>query len=215
MKKITFIILITFLITNISAQQSISNFFYNSVTKFGPSNYIYYNGLTYFEASTDGFGREIWHTDGTKANTSLLKDINPGNNNSVFNSFQPSSCVLKGELYFIASDGTSKGEIWKTDGTSNGTERVTDFLDGRTSKLTSAGDHMFFLIVENGLLQVWRSDGTKDGTVLVKGGLSIWNNPTFQGKCNNVFIFTFQPANSNNSRVWRSDGTANGTFPVT
>ena len=215
MKKSTFIIFITLLITNVSAQQQISNFLYNSVTEFGPTCYINYNGLIYFEASTDGFGREIWHTDGTTANTALLKDINPGNNNSVSNSLQPSSCVFNGKLYFIASNDTSKGEIWKTDGTSNGTERVTNFLDGRTTELTSAGDHIFFLIIENDFLQVWMSDGTKEGTVLVKDSLSIWNSPTFQGKCNDVFIFTFQPYGTNNSRVWRSDGTVNGTFPLT
>ena len=43
MKKFTYSILIIFLITNISAQQQISNFDYNSVMKFGPSNYIKFN----------------------------------------------------------------------------------------------------------------------------------------------------------------------------
>jgi len=214
MKKCTFTILVVFLISNISAQQQLSNFSYNSVSISDQSNFINYKGLIYFEASTDGFGREIWHTDGTQANTSILKDIFPGNNNGVINSLQPSS-VLNGTLYFIASDGTSKGEIWKTDGTSDGTVAVTDFLDGRTTKLTSAGDRLFFLVQKNDTLQVWMSNGTKEGTILVKDSLPIWNTPTFQGKCNDVFIFTFQPHGTNNSKVWRSDGTANGTFPIT
>ncbi|MFZ0596403.1 MAG: T9SS type A sorting domain-containing protein, partial [Flavobacterium sp.] len=55
---------------------------------------------------------------------------------------------------------------------------------------------------------------TELGTVLVKEILSIWNLPSFEGECNNMFMFSIQPAMTNNSRVWRSDGTSAGTFPV-
>jgi ELWxxDGT repeat protein len=215
--KIFILLLCSFLlITKINAQQQLSEYKYENILKYGPSDFIKYNNLLFFEASTDGYGREIWVSDGTKLNTSILKDINPGNNDGTFYSLQLSSVVFKNELYFIAADGTSKGEIWKTDGTTAGTQKVTDFLNHRIIRLTLVGDHIFFLIKSSDYtLQVWKSDGTKEGTVLVKGDLPIWNEPTFQGKCNNVFIFTFQPEGTNNSRIWRSDGTEAGTFPLT
>ena len=215
MKKSIIFFLCFFLIQESDAQQQVSSFTYQVVSQQNPSDFIEYKGLLFFEASTDGFGREIWFSDGNQSHTSLLKDINPGNNNGALHSLKSCSVILNNELYFVATDGSSSGEIWKTDGTTNGTEKVTNFLNANITKLTLVGSNIFFLIQESDSLQVWKSNGTAAGTVLVKSGLPIWNSPSFQGKCNETFIFTFQPYGSNNCRVWRSDGTNDGTFPIT
>jgi ELWxxDGT repeat protein len=170
--------------------------------------------LIFFEASTESFGREIWVTDKTKE-PKLLKDINLGNKNSINGNFKNTATILNNSLYFIASDEFSAGELWKTDGTTNGTVKVTHFLNKNISKLTLVGNQLYFLVVNNYILEVWKSDGTETGTLLVLGNIPIWNSPTFQGKCNNTFIFTFQPYGSNNSKVWRSDGTSAGTYSIT
>ncbi len=205
-----------FLAICVQAQLQISDFSYESVRESQPISFIEFNNLMFFIATTDGYGREIWFSDGTSSNTRLLKDINPGEADGARYLLTKGSAVLNNELYFIATDGSSNGEIWKTDGTSSGTSQVTDFLDGRVSELVSVNDNIFFTLEnEANLLQVWKSDGTEEGTVLVKNDLSIWNSPTFRGKCNDTFIFTFQPFGSNRTRVWRSDGTSEGTYALT
>jgi len=44
--------------------------------------------------------------------------------------------------------------------------------------------------------------------------MPVAGNPSFQGKCNNTLILTFN-FNGDNSKVWRSDGTSDGTFAIT
>jgi len=180
-----------------------------------PTNFVEFNDNFYFVATTESEGREVWFSNGNEDETHLLKDINPGNNSGIQNSFIKASVIINNTLYFIANDGESNGEIWKTDGTTDGTEKVTDFLNSNIYNLTLVGANFYFLIQNDYSLQVWLSDGTSAGTRMVKENLPIWNAPSFQGKCNNTFIFTFQPYGSNDSRVWRSDGTSDGTYPIT
>ncbi|MBJ2125602.1 T9SS type A sorting domain-containing protein [Flavobacterium sp. IB48] len=172
------------------------------------------NDKLIFEASEADTGREIWKSDGTTSGTKLIKDIYTGTESSVSGTLE-TGAVINDVFYFIAKDKSSLGEIWKTDGTDTGTVKVTSFINGRTSSLTAVGNSIYFLIQEEYNLQVWKTDATSGATVLVKDNMSIWNTPSFQGKCNNTFIFTFQPYGTNDSRVWRSNGTSEGTFPIT
>jgi len=180
-----------------------------------PSDFVEFNQKLYFEASTESTGREIWVTNGNENDSFILKDINPGNNSGIQTSFSETSVIINNTLYFIATDGVSKGEIWKTDGTTEGTKKVTSFLNSDISKLTLIGDKFYFLIQNKKGLQVWISDGSEEGTKIVKENIPIGSKPSFQGKCNNTFIFTIQNYGTYNSRVWRSDGTSNGTYPIT
>ena len=45
---------------------------------FDPKSFIEYNNLIFFQAEDQDHGYEIWKTDGTKEGTTILKDINPG-----------------------------------------------------------------------------------------------------------------------------------------
>jgi ELWxxDGT repeat protein len=208
--KIKLLLILLMVAVNISAQQEIYTFDYS------PSNFIKFNNNILFVSTKEDSGAEIWQSDGTSLNTTILKDINLGKGNGALTSFKTGSAILNGKLFFFAKDETSGGEIWKTDGTANGTVKVTNFLNGRVVKLTTVGTSIYFLLkTEDFVLQVWKTDGTTEGTIMVKDNLAIWNKPTFEGKCNNTFIFTFQPYGTNKSRVWRSDGTSGGTFPIT
>jgi ELWxxDGT repeat protein len=180
-----------------------------------PSDFVEFNQKLYFAAFTESNGREIWVTNGNENESYLLKDINPGKNSGIQTSLTETSVISNNTLYFIANDGISNGEIWKTDGTKDGTKKITTFLNSNISKLTLIGENFYFLIKNKDSLEVWISDGSEEGTKIVKENLPIWNTPSFQGKCNNNFIFTFQPYGSNNCRVWRSDGTTDGTYPLT
>ncbi|MCC9019166.1 T9SS type A sorting domain-containing protein [Flavobacterium lipolyticum] len=197
-------------ITEMNAQQKIYDF-----TSY-PWNFKKFNDKIIFEASEENIGREIWQSDGTASNTKLLKDIYSGPESSSAGSFRKGSTVLNNNFYFIARDVSSSGEIWKTDGTTAGTVKVTNFLNGRALNLTTVGNAIFFLVqLDIYTSQVWKTDGTKEGTVLLKDNLIAWNGTSFQGKCNNNFIFTISPAGGVDSVVWRSDGTSEGTYPIT
>jgi len=215
MKKNLLFILCLFVIQPAISQELITNFSYKDDDRSSsPRDIVEFNNQIFFTATTSSFGREIWSSNGDSNNASLLKDINPGVNSGVSFYFKDASVVLNDKLYFMGYDGSSSGEIWCTDGTTEGTVKVTDFLNKYVKKFTLVGDKIYFLVKEDDMLQVWVSDGTKAGTKLVKGEIPVWNTISFQGNSNDTFIFTFQAYGENDSEVWRSDGTLNGTFRI-
>lgn len=101
----------------------------------------------------------------------LLKDINTTASNASSNPF---GFVSAGAFtYFIATDGISGQELWKSDGTETGTVMVKDIYPGTASSnpvfLTNINDTLFFTATNgtNGE-ELWKSDGTEAGTVMVK-----------------------------------------------
>lgn len=210
MKTKLLLFLLIFTVIKMNAQQEIYSFGNYA------SDFIKFKDNFLFQGYKEDSGREIWQSNGTTQNTKLLKDINPSTSSNFLPSLQKGSAILNNELYFIINDDAYTGvEIWKTDGTEAGTVKVSNFIKGKISKLTAVGNYLFFLAKNDDTFQVWKTDGTANGMVLIKEILNQWNSATFEGKCNNTFIFTIQPAVTNDSRVWRSDGTADGTFPIT
>lgn len=209
MKTKLLLFLFAFFIPKIIAQQIIYDF-----SPGAPQSFKKIDGKFYFEGYDINNGRALWQSDGTTGNTVLFKDTHNRTDN--ISTIKAGSAFLNGIFYFIAADENSAGEIWKTDGSDKGTEKVTDFLNGRVTNLTVVGNVIYFLIKkEDDKLEVWKTDGTNGGTLLVKEILSVWNEPSFEGQCNDVFVFAIQPAGTSNSRVWRSNGTPDGTFPLT
>ncbi|HPO12691.1 MAG TPA: hypothetical protein PLI09_04540 [Candidatus Hydrogenedentes bacterium] len=117
---------------------------------------------------------EPWVTDGTLEGTTLLKNINPHGYSVIiwksYDPYEPDAFLAEGEyLFFCANDGIHNAEIWCTDGTSNGTRRVTDISPG-TEETQYSGVYLgigstlfqhrlFFLIEdESGDLQLWSLD---------------------------------------------------------
>src|SRR5687768_9352882 len=43
-----------------------------------PGQFVEFDGALYFTATADNYGRELWRTDGTRAGTRIVQDINPG-----------------------------------------------------------------------------------------------------------------------------------------
>jgi ELWxxDGT repeat protein len=88
-------------------------------------------------------GTEPWVSDGTEAGTHLLRDINPGSNNSAPGDLTPAA----GLAYFNAADGVHGVELWSTDGTEAGTVLVADIDptgSGFPSRFGAAGSRLFF-----------------------------------------------------------------------
>ena len=79
-----------------------------------------------------------------------------------------------GTLFFTARDGTHGQELWKSNGSRDGTVLVRDIHPcsgqyGGPTALTSVGKSLFFA-ADDGKhgTELWRSNGTRSGTVLVK-----------------------------------------------
>lgn len=74
----------------------------------------------------DGYGIELWQTDGTPAGTTRVTDINPGAGSS-----SPGGFAVAGErVLFSARDGEHGFELWESDGTAAGTRMVQDINPG-------------------------------------------------------------------------------------
>src|SRR5262245_52753363 len=63
-----------------------------------PSTFVNLNGTMLFSAYDPAHGRELWRTDGTAAGTQLVKDLNPGPEDS----FIEGMATLNGAAYVSA-----------------------------------------------------------------------------------------------------------------
>ena len=117
----------------------------------------------YFSASDGTNGIELWKSDGTASGTVMVKDINSGSDNS----HPQYLTVFDNELYFSASDGLGGSgggnghELWKSDGTANGTVMVKDIHVGKHAsprQLTVVGNTLFFTAhVDGNGRELWKS----------------------------------------------------------
>ena len=207
-----------------------------------PRFFYQYNSITLFAATDADHGGEIWKTDGTTGGTVLLKDINVGTGSSttlelipgfpapIFFSFH----LFNNKLFFNASDGTSNGQIWSTDGTEANTVLLKDVVPTIGLAFILLVDAInlpgkFIFPVSDGVSssELWQSDGTPAGTTLFKSfspaspeppiiliTFSVTDGtltqPLFQG---NKFFFIANTA-TEGRELWISDGTLANTAMV-
>lgn len=187
-----------------------------------PSNFNVVGSNLIFEANNGTNGREIWKTDGTTANTSLILDIWPGSTGFGMGSGGGGdNLVINGILYFAGAEVSTSRELWKTDGTALGTQLVLDIAPGGAKSSQPEG---FYEL--NGLLyfsayndtfgrELWKSDGTALGTTLVIDnypGLGGGNNGTILGKRGNTLFLSGDDGSG--IELWKSDGTAANTVQI-
>ena len=123
------------------------------VAPFGPVVPLPAEGLVLFTASDTDHGREVWVTDGTTAGTDLLVDLRPGTGDGYLAYTGNDLSPVGGAVYFGGDDGVHGTEVWSTDGTAAGTQRLTDVNAASGSDpigYSAAGDGVFF----------WARDGS-------------------------------------------------------
>jgi ELWxxDGT repeat protein len=127
-------------------------------------------------------------------------------------------------LYFATNDGIHGNELWKSDGTAEGTVLVADIAPGVVSSMLGSHpplvvDGTLYFQANDGVHgnELWKTDGTAAGTLLVKDTV-----PGPQSGLLNLPLtavgsrgLAFAAVNDARSVVlWMSDGTAEGTRPV-
>jgi ELWxxDGT repeat protein len=182
-------------------------------------------GRLFFVANDGLHGSELWKTDGTEAGTVLVEDIRPGPASSFANfgfGTESRAGSIHGMLLFGADDGTHGQELWRSDGTAQGTslvEEINPFFQTAGAGANPLGviDGILFFATYDGVhgSELWRTDGTKAGTTLVK---DIYPGPQGSDPGSAVvvgrtlFFAAHEPAHG--LELWRSDGTAEGTVLV-
>lgn len=166
----------------------------------------------------------MYVTDGTADGTQLLKDINPGPDWS-----QPDNLSDAGDrLFFTANDGLHGRELWTSNGTEEGTVRLTDINSGDGDALAFNANILgvngmgFFLARDsNKIDQLWSTDGTIEGTSkLFEWPQTNEFNSSFElitykaQSSGNIFIF-LNNRWQNQYELWISDGSSESTQMLT
>ncbi|MFO1471056.1 MAG: ELWxxDGT repeat protein [Turneriella sp.] len=170
-------------------------------------------------ASNAESGNYVLNLSGSGYGVALLKDIRSGATGS--NPYALTN--FNGYVYFAANDGVSGTELWRTDGTPNGTVLFKDFVAGASSGISPTTQSM---TVMNGVLylsgsdatngnELWKSDGTVAGTQLVAniflGGTD--SDPTFLATLGNEIVFQATQTGVMAAEVYKSNGNA-GNFTL-
>lgn len=171
---------------------------------------------TYFSTYVDGYGEELWKTDGTDAGTKLVKDIVPGVGSS-----EPSGLTVVGNelLFTVSLIYSGATQLWKTDGTEAGTVLVKDFGPGAYNKyigdIFAADQGVYFTYQPSNddYMELWYSNGTTAGTYVVADQSFALNYIYLGVESGGAFFFTGSN-NDQGSELWRSNGTPEGTYLI-
>lgn len=200
--------------SGIGGQSFINNNFYHTC----------FNNKLVFVADDGATGQEPWTSDGTSSGTTLLKDIYQGSNPSTELSWAgPEFTVYNNSLYFFAKTASEGKEIWKSDGTTNGTNLLSD-LSSQYNEYSSAmmfNNKLLFTEATSSqfLYDIYVSDGTSGGTAKLSDTypqIANTNQEVIFGSDN----YHYQPAIYNNKLLikadtsyYLTDGTSTGTTP--
>lgn len=156
---------------------------------------------------------------GLSTPVNLVKDINAVGNIG----YSSGGAMFNGVFYMQRSSFEAGGELWRTDGTLDGTYLVRDINSGTSSSspanFAALGPWLYFAASDstsNGT-ELWRTDGTSAGTTMVLNintASNTGSSPANLTPAGSVVFFTASDSTSNGTELWSTDGTAAGTVLV-
>lgn len=174
------------------------------------------NGF-FFQAYLDSTGTELWFSDGTPQGTHLVREFIPGPNGSYIS---PNVFVDGNDIWFSTFNKFSEYEIWKSDGTYNGTVKIsntTQPFETLYNQIIRHKDKIYLAMADSSHgMELWVSDGTAAGTKLIK---DIDASPGFSSNPYGFTVFNdylYFAANTSvlGEELWKTDGTEAGTVLV-
>jgi ELWxxDGT repeat protein len=125
-----------------------------------------------------------------------------------------------GVVVFTASDPEHGAELWRSDGTREGTYLLKDIVPGPESSslsdLAEVGNLTYFRVSHweyPRSFELWKTDGTEDGTLRVKAWPTEEGWPENLAGSGSTLYFRAQTLEAG-SELWKSDGTEEGTVLV-
>ncbi|MGB0392059.1 MAG: ELWxxDGT repeat protein, partial [Salibacteraceae bacterium] len=129
-----------------------------------------FKGKLFFFAKDTALGNELWISDGTNSGTHVFKDYFPGKTGFTdypnrIEEFKQNSKYL----FFVGEDNISGRELYRTDGTPQGTKRVLDILPGTGNGVGGLGnsivfDDKLFFSANSPVSQLFVSSGDSSNT---------------------------------------------------
>ncbi|WP_375760761.1 HYR domain-containing protein [Corallococcus exercitus] len=177
---------------------------------FGPELLPVEGGLIFVGLTSGGAGK-LWRTDGTAEGTVLLKEIvSPQASGSRYGLDLTDGVRLGDVLFFPADDGFHGQEVWRTDGTPEGTRMVADVTpvqrEGDASRMQAYNDWLLMGVSnEAGQTVVWRSDGTAAGTQPLSPAMGASSYSPAMAPFGDRLLIARGP------ELWMTDATAAGT----
>jgi ELWxxDGT repeat protein len=196
-----------------------------------------FNNHVFFNADDGASTGEIWSTDGTTANTILLKDVVHGTSISLVSVILAQN--LPDKFIFPVSNITTRSELWESDGTPAGTKLfksfsivgdhrvpfvfITNAIDFTTQESTQPlfGGNKFFFVAATTTegAELWISDGTLVGTNMVKDinvgtgdGIDVTKSITFLYTSASFYFAATD--GTKGDELWKTDGTGPGSSMV-
>ena len=172
-----------------------------------PDFFVSFSGSAYFFAD-DGSDFDLWTTDGTEVGTTKIYDLTLAAGDLVKGAYSSDT-----QMWFIVErdSGVDPLELWRSDGTNEGTELIKSFADDFFSAATTQNGAFFMAAsTETDGRELWRSDGTTGGTVMVTDHAEPGSDPDDLVALGSTLFFTAVDG-AHDRELWMSDGTAEGT----
>jgi ELWxxDGT repeat protein len=176
----------------------------NGSSSSNPANFVAFNDRVYFAAFDQTNGTAFWKTDGTSGGTQLVKALGGA----------ITLLTATTEQLYVS---VGHNELWRSDGTTAGTFKVTNFSTGFPAAVGEAavlGNQLFFAeyYVTDGVGHLWRAQGDR-ADLLHSFAVS---RPNVEARPGNFATFNGRIYFSADDGVhgrepWTSDGTIKGT----